>query len=210
MYAGSDNAGYTISSRGVMAKVQGSYTTAVVTTRDAASFDTSYTYVPGPAGRSFVQVQFNERGDLYLVGSDAPIRSDVWRSQRDDCCVYWELQGYLPAPRGSGALLYMGGAANVNNNQADQLLYMGGISEGVGASNEVYITVDSGVTWATMLQAPWSPRWNHNAELTRDKLIVLAGGIFNQRSGGLKDLNDVVRRLTHLALLPHPPPLPLT
>jgi len=42
-----------------------------------------------------------------------------------------------------------------------------------------------------MPQAPWGPRWNQNAEITKDGLIVMAGGIWNMVGGGLKDRNDV-------------------
>ena len=148
----------------MLAKVGGSYGTGVVTSSDTATFDSTTWAEPGPAGRSFSQIQFNARGDLYQVGSDNPMRGDVWRSLRDDCCSFWELQGYLPAPRGAGSLLFMSGSAT--SNAQDKLVYLGGISS-TGATNDVYGSVDGGKQWATMVQAPWHVRWNHNAEVSR-------------------------------------------
>ena len=171
LYQGSGNAGYTISNRGLMVKVGGSYTTSVVTslsTSDPSTFDSANFFSTGPRGRSFPQVQFNARGDLYMVGgyfTPNDIRGDVWRSPRDECCGFWEPMGNLPAPRGAGALLFLSGASNVNNNEQDRLVYFGG-SSSTGTSNDVYLTVDSGVTWANMVQAPWQPRRNHNAEVS--------------------------------------------
>ena len=177
LYQGSGNAGYTISSRGQMVKVGGTYSTSVVTTTsltDASTFTSGNMYTPGPNRRSFPQVQFNARGDLYMIGgyfTTTDIRGDVWRSPRDECCNYWEAMGNLPAPRGAGALLFLSGATNTNDNGADRLLYFGG-SSSTGTSNDVYLTVDSGTTWATMGQAPWSPRRNHNAEVPTQPAIT--------------------------------------
>ena len=193
LYVGSGNAGYTISRRGLMAKVMGSYGTSIVTTGDLSTYETTYVSASpdAPAGRSFPQIQFNARGDLYMVGSDNPARGDVWRSDVGQCCDQWERMGTLPAPRGAGSLLFLGGSATASNNAQDRLVYLGGISSDVSATNDVYLTIDSGATWVTMVQAPWTPRWNHNAELTKDGVIVLAGGISNQvLLGQLKDLND--------------------
>ena len=176
LYQGSGNAGYDISVTGRMVKVGGSYGTSAVSNalnpttgaRDASQYETAYWSTPGPAPRSFPQVQFNARGDLYMVGgyinagTADNIRGDVWRSQRDDCCGFWERLGNLPAPRASGFLLYISGSSS--NSAADVLLYMGGVSS-TGAANDVYLTVDGGNMWATMVQAPWTPRWNQNAEV---------------------------------------------
>ena len=176
LYQGSGNAGYSISPTSRMVKVGGSYGSSVVSNavnpstgaRDASVYESSYWSNPGPGARSFPQITFNTRGDLYMVGGyitsgDAGnIRGDVWRSARDDCCGFWERQGDLPAPRASGFLLFLSGL-NANNAQ-DKLLYLGGIST-TGASNDVYLTVDGGYSWVTMEQAPWRGRWNQNAEV---------------------------------------------
>ena len=102
-------------------------------------------------------------GGYVTSGVAENIRGDVWRSPSGDCCGFWERQGNLPAPRASGFLLFLGGGATTSNAQ-DRLLYLGGVST-TGAANDVYLTVDGGYNWVTLVQAPWKPRWNQNAEV---------------------------------------------
>ena len=72
------------------------------------------------------------------------------------------------------------------------MYYFGGFSRGGNQPtplyhNDVWVSSDLGRTWKEILhQAPWTERDNFNAEITKDGLIVFAGGI-NSREA----LNDV-------------------
>ena len=123
------------------------------------------------------------------------MRADVWRADSRWCCDQWDRLGNLPAPRGSGSMLYVGSGAEdpTRDSSGDRLLYIGGIGNDGYAANDVFITADGARSWASMTTAPWAPRWNLNGEVTRDGIIIIAGGITNMPSApnGLKDLNDV-------------------
>jgi hypothetical protein len=109
-----------------MVAVAGSFERGIVTAADVWNFNAQQVRDPGWEERSFAQVQYNARGDLYLAGSYFPERADVWRSEREACCSDWDRRTDLPAPRGAGALLFLSsGAAALADNSRDRLLYLG-------------------------------------------------------------------------------------
>ena len=114
-----------MSSRGVMVALAGSDDRGVVTAAELSNFNAQQVRDPGWDARSYAQVQYNQRGDLYMAGSYFPERADVWRSVREQCCSDWDRLSDLPAPRGAGAMLFLSGAGSLADNSQDRLLYFG-------------------------------------------------------------------------------------
>jgi len=116
----------------------------------------------------------------------------VWKST--DQGRNWVKSTNMPFPqppgRSSGFLIHK----TSRQTKQDVLTYMGGYGR-VGNDgstvvyfNDVYLSTDAGNKWLLVTaNAPWSPRDNFNAEVTRDGAIVIVAG-FNDAGG---DTNDV-------------------
>jgi len=145
--------------------------------------------------RSFADTYVDASDNIYVAAGlevGGPGLNDVWVSS--DAGKNWKKQGNglpLGAPMGgrSSASLLIHKSPVL---QKDIMYYFGGYSRGNGQANpqyhnDVWVSSDLGRTWKRILeQAPWTERDNFNAEITKDGLIVFAGGL-NSREA----LNDV-------------------
>ena len=191
--------GYTIDSQARLYKVAGSDTSDVFMSTNGVTWQQQ---TPGsdltrlPA-RSFPDVQVDSKDTLYVVGGLAPSANggglnDVWKStdQGRNWVRTTNMPFQQPPGRSSGFLIHK----TSRQTKQDVLTYMGGYGR-VGNDlstvvyfNDVYLSTDGGAKWLLVTaNAPWSPRDNFNAEVTRDGAIVIVAG-FNDAGG---DTNDV-------------------
>ena len=60
----------------------------------------------------------------------------------------------------------------------DVIYVVGGIDlEGEPGANDVWVSSDEGVSWATLGDAPFSPRFGHSLAITPNGILVVVGGL---------------------------------
>ena len=191
--------GYTIDSQARLYKVAGSDGSDVYMSTNGVSWQqqTPGSTVTTLPGRTFPDVQVDSKDTLYVVAGLSPTvggggLNDVWKST--DQGRNWVRSTNMPFPqppgRSSGFLIHK----TSRQTKQDVLTYMGGYGRVQGNAssvvrfNDVYLSTDNGAKWLLVTaNAPWSPRNNFNAEVTRDGAIVIVAG-FNDIGG---DTNDV-------------------
>ena len=116
----------------------------------------------------------------YLADGSGQRVNDVWRST--DQGVTWTQQTTTAWDSGRE---YFGGIINSD----DSILVMGGYDNIGARNNEVWKSIDAGVTWTKLNDASWSDRGLFNAVSLTDGSIVIIGGM----DGEDNFLNDVWR-----------------
>lgn len=128
--------------------------------------------VPGWAARSgFASVVLPD-GSIVLMGGwpGGPVLNDVWRSTNQG--VTWVQQKANDANYWSGRSNLA--AVSLSNGK---IVIMGGRAAGNVLKNDVWNSVDNGVTWTKIVEnASWSARHRMGAVVLSDDSIVLIGG----------------------------------
>ena len=150
------------------------------------------TRTSGLPPRAFADTYVDASDNIYVAAGlqvGGPGLNDIWMSS--DQGRNWKRQGGIPVgspPGRSSASLLIQRSPVL---QKDIMYYFGGFSRGGPQPalyhNDVWASSDLGRTWKQITdRAPWIERDNFNAEITKEGLIVFAGG-FNSRGA----LNDV-------------------